>query len=841
MNIGEECHIISKKKDGPRHLTDYREDFDDYKNLILLCRNHHVEIDTSIPNYPVDKLYKLKDNHEKWVKNSTDELKLSPVNSVEFPSFNRLIIPKQFSTNADKFYDGFLPQLEDLMSNFDFPRNLYLKKRGIKSTINEFFSSDGVFTKFIAIKGTGGSGKSTLLKRIGFDLSAEGKTVFILNKDWIEDKQLDRLQTQLKRIAEKFDNCVIIIDDVADCILKEEINFITFTDLLKSKKILFVLADQPDRWNKIFPKVRELASSSVLSQYDLHQLDEIECENLADKMIELEHSMQLSIRHRNLTRQERIDICKENSKRHFVVAMLQIRYGMRFSDIIIEEFEKIPSEIGKEAYLMICFCNKLHLNVPESILIESLNLSNALSFSEISSHTEGLIIHNQFGLSSRHPIIAREVYRNFITTRYQVHFYLKKIFAASAENKKEVYLFLSTFLSQENIHKTFVRLLEKDVELIEELIQLIYKNRHFFDKGLLISLLSFHGMIEKILGNDERAIGIFKQIIIDVDKEYSFAYRQIAWIEHYKANYEESAIYAIAANNYSGENPDHILQIAKILSLNTVKYFREAKKYFKSALVKSNYDSRYQEEFDKYCEAEHSLDYFAKLYDDDFIPDAIIRVLRPGLGFFRIHFKSSSREFKNKLISTLHSMESDTTGSIEDLEEVVEGFDIRQDKLVSSKYYGNLARLMYLQWYKNEALLNPQEILGIFLKSLTLNPNDPFTHCWAGTYYKEIERNINLAESHYRKAIELSKRSKYDYDKDHPLFSNNLALLLMDEVISKKIPPKILFEAKSLLDFSININITKGLNFFWAEHNLSKCLDLINRLIPPSVQATNLK
>jgi len=63
----------------------------------------------------------------------------------------------------------------------------------------------------------------------------------------------------------------------------------------------------------------------------------------------------------------------------------------------------------------------------------------------------------------------------------------------------------------------------------------------------------------------------------------------------------------------------------------------------------------------------------------------------------------------------------------------------------------------------------------------------------------------------------------------------------MDEVISKKIPPKILFEAKSLLDFSININITKGLNFFWAEHNLSKCLDLINRLIPPSVQATNLK
>ncbi|MBY5958222.1 HNH endonuclease [Membranicola marinus] len=40
-NIGEECHIISSKQNGPRH----HPNLDDYDNLILLCRNHHKEID----------------------------------------------------------------------------------------------------------------------------------------------------------------------------------------------------------------------------------------------------------------------------------------------------------------------------------------------------------------------------------------------------------------------------------------------------------------------------------------------------------------------------------------------------------------------------------------------------------------------------------------------------------------------------------------------------------------------------------------------------------------------------------------------------------------------------
>ncbi len=71
LNIGEECHIISSKKNGPRHKPDLL-DYDAYDNLLLLCRNHHKEIDTLIDAFPEEVLRFMKTNHENWVKQTLD-------------------------------------------------------------------------------------------------------------------------------------------------------------------------------------------------------------------------------------------------------------------------------------------------------------------------------------------------------------------------------------------------------------------------------------------------------------------------------------------------------------------------------------------------------------------------------------------------------------------------------------------------------------------------------------------------------------------------------------------------------------------------------------------------
>jgi|SRR3989339_40661 len=74
LNIGEECHIISSKPNGPRHKEGL-DDYDLYNNLILLCRNHHKEIDELTDTYTEKLLWYIKLNHEDWVNTTLNNSK----------------------------------------------------------------------------------------------------------------------------------------------------------------------------------------------------------------------------------------------------------------------------------------------------------------------------------------------------------------------------------------------------------------------------------------------------------------------------------------------------------------------------------------------------------------------------------------------------------------------------------------------------------------------------------------------------------------------------------------------------------------------------------------------
>ena len=69
--LGENAHIVAAKPDGPRGDSPLTEvDRNRYENLILLCNNHHQQIDSQPDSYPVDKLHEWKANHERWVEES---------------------------------------------------------------------------------------------------------------------------------------------------------------------------------------------------------------------------------------------------------------------------------------------------------------------------------------------------------------------------------------------------------------------------------------------------------------------------------------------------------------------------------------------------------------------------------------------------------------------------------------------------------------------------------------------------------------------------------------------------------------------------------------------------
>ncbi|MGR6545711.1 hypothetical protein [Paenibacillus tundrae] len=76
--IGKECHIVAKSKKGPRGGTNLSlSKRDSYPNLMLLCGNHHDEIDNDEKKYTVEVLKAIKSKHEQWVEKALENKEIT--------------------------------------------------------------------------------------------------------------------------------------------------------------------------------------------------------------------------------------------------------------------------------------------------------------------------------------------------------------------------------------------------------------------------------------------------------------------------------------------------------------------------------------------------------------------------------------------------------------------------------------------------------------------------------------------------------------------------------------------------------------------------------------------
>ncbi|UDM62943.1 HNH endonuclease [Pseudoalteromonas piscicida] len=72
IHIGEMAHIIARNPNGARGNEELFGNKNSYDNLILLCPNHHTEVDNKPSTYTVDVLHSIKAEHEKNVASHFD-------------------------------------------------------------------------------------------------------------------------------------------------------------------------------------------------------------------------------------------------------------------------------------------------------------------------------------------------------------------------------------------------------------------------------------------------------------------------------------------------------------------------------------------------------------------------------------------------------------------------------------------------------------------------------------------------------------------------------------------------------------------------------------------------
>ncbi|AYR19467.1 HNH endonuclease [Alcaligenes faecalis] len=74
FTLGEQAHIVGEKDNAARGESPLSpEERDSYHNLILLCPNHHTEIDKNEADWPVERLHLAKSKHELWVTETLSE------------------------------------------------------------------------------------------------------------------------------------------------------------------------------------------------------------------------------------------------------------------------------------------------------------------------------------------------------------------------------------------------------------------------------------------------------------------------------------------------------------------------------------------------------------------------------------------------------------------------------------------------------------------------------------------------------------------------------------------------------------------------------------------------
>ena len=85
--LGEMAHIVARSDDGPRGgLPLTIQERDKYSNLILLCPTHHTEIDKNHNDWSIDKLHRIKTEHEAWVSEQlgTGNISVTAIDNSDF-------------------------------------------------------------------------------------------------------------------------------------------------------------------------------------------------------------------------------------------------------------------------------------------------------------------------------------------------------------------------------------------------------------------------------------------------------------------------------------------------------------------------------------------------------------------------------------------------------------------------------------------------------------------------------------------------------------------------------------------------------------------------------------
>lgn len=364
-------------------------------------------------------------------------------------------------TVPQEFYKGYFEGWDAIIKEYDVQRNIsevilsevFLIEEEERITNQELF----------LIKGNAGSGKTVLLHRIAWEASVSFEKLCLFHKTEIP-LEYNRISELYQLVKERI---YLFIDNAAE--KTDDIDYI----LNKSRKdkipLTIICAERTNVWNiegeKLF--------LHLTRSYTLGYLDDKEINNLIGLLKKYNSLGYLSSK----DLEEQKEALSEKSGRELLVALYEATAGKPFPDIVMDEFNSIPSEEAQSLYLTICMFHRIGTFARAGNISRLHNINFSYFKEKLFRPLESVVYHhrnyiiNDFVFTTRHQHIAELVFEQALVNqdaRYQKYIFIISKLDIDYESDYQVFLALT---NARKLMDSF-----KDVEKIRNIYSVAYEN-----------------------------------------------------------------------------------------------------------------------------------------------------------------------------------------------------------------------------------------------------------------------------------------------------------------------------------------------------------------------------
>ncbi len=307
-----------------------------------------------------------------------------------FQCINAASLPTTTRAQPHQFYLGTEATWKCIEERRDAPR-------AVAKEIGSVLADDSVSTALI-LHGTAGSGKTTILKRMAFDASNAGHSVFWANPE----VKLD-IKTLVDFLTDNDDKSLrfVFVDTSSRFISSNEASLL---HLLKLPRIRLVMAD---RTNAV-AKHETIYTRLNFRSFEMGDMSDEEI----DAVIERLNNHNFLGNLKGLNADDRRRSFRDGSKRQLLVALKTATSGKGFNQIIEGEFEELDTS-SQLAYLIACLVSAhTGTGVYRKHLLASLGKTSFSKGHIVADLLRGVLVAaNESGtlLSPRHRVIASHV------------------------------------------------------------------------------------------------------------------------------------------------------------------------------------------------------------------------------------------------------------------------------------------------------------------------------------------------------------------------------------------------------------------------------------------------